>query len=105
MRSRGREIILYELNEVPWRVVDYYVARRPKSNLAALIDGGQSLTTHHDPSGDLQPWRTWPSAHTSMYDHNSFDLGQDPSTFRGVPIWDAAERAGLSVGLFGPLQS
>ena len=40
-----------------------------------------------------------------MYDHNSFDLGQDPASFRGEPLWDVAERAGLSVGLFGPLQS
>jgi hypothetical protein len=105
MRGPKRDVILYELNEVPWTVVDYYVERRPDSNLAALVDMGQSLTTHHDNSIHLTPWRTWPSVHTSMYDHNSFDLGQDPATFRGDPIWDVAERAGVSVGLFGPLQS
>ncbi|WP_156752399.1 hypothetical protein [Mycobacterium sp. ACS1612] len=108
MAGRKRDVILYELNEVPWSIVDYYVQRRPNSNLAALLDGGQSLTTRHsdDPKlQGLQPWRTWPSLHNSTYDHNSFDLGQDPGTFRGDPIWDVAERAGLSVGLFGPLQS
>jgi hypothetical protein len=108
MPMRNRDVILYELNEVPWTVVDYYVARRPQSNMAAMIDGGQSLTTIHEDSEKLQglqPWRTWPSLHTSTYDHNSFDLGQDPATFRGDPIWDVAERAGLSVGLFGPMQS
>ena len=108
MLGDNRAVILYELNEVPWSVVDYYVRRRPKSNLAALLDRGQSLTTRHDNSPQLQglqPWRTWPSLHTSTYEHNSFDLGQDPATFRGDPIWDVAERAGLSVGLFGPLQS
>ena len=108
MHSRNRSVILYELNEVPWTVVDYYVERRPDSNLAAMIDGGQSLTTIHEDLEKLQglqPWRTWPSLHASSYDHHSFDLGQDPSTFRGEPIWDVAERAGLSVGLFGPLQS
>jgi hypothetical protein len=108
MAGRKRDVILYELNEVPWSIVDYYVQRRPKSNFAALLDEGQSLTTRHsdDPKlQGLQPWRTWPSLHNSTYDHNSFDLGQDPATFRGDPIWDVAERAGLSVGLFGPLQS
>jgi len=108
MPSRNRDVILYELNEVPWEVVDYYVQRRPESNLAALITGGHSLTTIHEDSEKLQglqPWRTWPSLHTSSYDHNSFDLGQDPATFRGEAIWDVAENAGLSVGLFGPLQS
>ena len=101
-------MILYELNEVPWGVVDQYVLMRPDSNLAAMLDDGQSLTTIHEDReelGGLQPWRTWPTFHTSTYDHNSFDLGQDPDTFRAETMWDVAERAGLSVGLFGPLQS
>ncbi|WP_131810595.1 hypothetical protein [Mycolicibacter sinensis] len=104
-RELRRDVILYELNEVPWRVVDYYIERRPDSHLAALVRGGESLTTRHDDSLHLSPWRTWPSLHTSTYDHNSFDLGQDPATFRGDPIWDVADRAGLSVGIFGPMQS
>lgn len=107
MSAGPRSVILYELNEVPWRVVDLYTAERPGSNLGTLLASGLSLTTeNHDPV-PLQPWRTWPTFHTSMYteEHNSFDLGQDPSTFRGVPIWDVAEAAGLPVGLFGPLQS
>ena len=100
-----RDVILYELNEVPWEIVDHYVRRRPDSNFAALVKTGHSLTTINNGPEKLQPWRTWPSLHTSMYDHNSFDLGQDPKTFRGDPIWDVAEKAGLSIGLFGPLQS
>ena len=104
---RPRRVVIYELNEVPWRVVDLYVADRPRSHLARLLDDGLSLTTqNHDPA-PLQPWRTWPTFHTSTYtaEHNSFELGQDPATFRGPSIWDAAEAAGLAVGLFGPLQS
>jgi hypothetical protein len=110
MAGRKRDVILYELNEVPWSIVDFYVERRPKSNFAELLNGGQALTTRHAASAPaelkhLQPWRTWPSLHNSTFEHNSFDLGQDPATFRGDPIWDVAERAGLSVGIFGPLQS
>jgi hypothetical protein len=100
-----RDVILYELNEVPWRIVDYYVDKRPDSNFAALVGKGQCLTTVDGGPEDLQPWRTWPTLHASMYEHNSLDLGQDPTTFRGDAIWDVAEKAGLSVGLFGPLQS
>lgn len=106
-RAEVRSVILYELNEVPWRVVDLYTAERRSSTLASVIASGLSLTTeNHDPV-PLQPWRTWPTFHASMYtgDHNSFDLGQDPSTFRGIPLWDVVEAAGLPVGLFGPLQS
>lgn len=81
-RAEARSVILYELNEVPWRVVDLYTADRPSSTLASLIASGLSLTTeNHDPV-PLQPRRTWQTFHASMYtdDHNSFDLGQDPST-------------------------
>lgn len=108
MNRQPRDVILYELNEVPWDVVDIYVKNRPNSNLAALLKEGQSQTTVHEDRAEqmgLQPWRTWPTLHTSSYEHNSFDLGQDPSTFKGDPIWNVAERAGLSVGLFGPMQS
>jgi hypothetical protein len=108
MDRQRRDVILYELNEVPWDVVDIYVKNRPNSNLAALIKEGQSQTTVHEDRKEqmgLQPWRTWPTLHMSTYAHNSFDLGQDPTTFKGDPIWDVAEAAGLSVGLFGPMQS
>ena len=104
----GKKIILYELNEVPWVVVDSFVASHPHSNLASLMARGQSLTTVLiNETAPLQPWRTWPSFHTSQLasDHNSIDLGQDPGTFHGATMWDAAETAGLTVGLFGPMQS
>ncbi len=105
MPSNDRDVIFYELNEVPWTIVDHYLAKRPDSNFAALIKNGLSLTTVHDDSVHLTPWRTWPTLHNSMYDHNSFDLGQDPATFRGDPIWNVADQAGLRVGIFGPMQS
>ncbi|GAA2543936.1 hypothetical protein [Mycolicibacterium diernhoferi] len=108
MNQQARDVILYELNEVPWDVVDIYVENRPGSHLAALLAEGQSLTTVHEDREELQglqPWRTWPTLHSSTYSHNSFDLGQDPTTFRGDPIWTVAENAGLSVGIFGPMQS
>jgi hypothetical protein len=100
-------VILYELNEVPWEVVDAYIARKPGCRLAQLVQTGQSVTTVIDDPVRLAPWRTWPSFHTSRLtsDHHSIDLGQDPATFEGTTLWDAAERAGLKVGLFGPMQS
>lgn len=102
-----RDVILYELNEVPWEIVDRYVAARPSSHLASVLRTGRSMTTIDNDPVHLQPWRTWPTLHTSMYTdgHNSFDLGQDPTTFRGAALWDVAEAAGMAVGLLGPLQS
>jgi len=104
---RARRVILYEVNEVPWAIVDLYLACRSGSALEALLARGRSQTTHNGDPTHLQPWRTWPTFHTGLYsdEHNSFELGQDPSTFRGETIWDVAEARGLRIGVFQPLQS
>jgi len=101
------KVVLYELNEVPWSVLDYYTATRPQSNLAAVVKDGRCLTTLNEDVEELSPWRTWPTIHNSLYtrEHNSFELGQDPSTFQGQPVWDVAVENGLRVGVFGALQS
>lgn len=102
-----RRVVLYELNEVPWDIVDLYVGARPGSHLARLLPEARNLTTINEDPVPFQPWRTWPTFHRSLYteDHNSLDLGQDPATFRGVDLWTVADDAGLRVGLFGPMQS
>ncbi len=101
------KVVLYELNEVPWEIVDLYVRHRPESHLAGMLPRSRCQTTHNSDPSHLSPWRTWPTFHTGLHseDHNSFELGQDPGTFRGTTIWDVAEQEGLRVGLFGPLQS
>jgi hypothetical protein len=103
----ARSVILYELNEVPWEIVDLYISDRPSSHLATLVAEGLCRTTVNEDPVPLQPWRTWPTFHKSMYtaEHNSVDLGQDPSSFRGEALWDVVEAAGRPVGLFGPMQS
>lgn len=102
------KVIIYELNEVPWKIIDLYISKRTNSNLAKLVSGSSCLTTIiNDPSCTLQPWRTWPTFHKSMYadEHKSVDLGQDPTTICGDNIWDVAEAENLIVGLFGVMQT
>ena len=107
MDTAKTHIILYELNEVPWEIIDLYISLKPHSNLAKLLEQAQCITTVNEDPNHLEPWNTWPTFHNSMYsdDHVSFRLGQDPSTFRGTPLWQAAEDHRCSIGLFGPLQS
>jgi len=103
----GGRVILYELNEVPWEVIDRYVAAEPSSALAAALPRCAAATTVNDDPAHLQPWRSWPTFHTGMYAgaHGSMELGQDPDTFAGETIWQAAESAGRTIGLFGVMQS
>ena len=101
------QVILYELNEVPWEIVDLYIQSHPESTFARLSRVADTRTTVNDDPAELSPWRTWPTVHRSMYtkDHNSYELGQDPATFVGVDVWDVLDAEGVPVGLFGPLQS
>ena len=57
-----RKIVLYELNEVPWRVFDQFAEWRPKSHLARLLPVMRRLSTFAEDRSDLSPWITWPTA-------------------------------------------
>ena len=101
------QVLLYELNEVPWLVIDRYLTLRPTSKTAGVLRRSATMTTVLDDPNPLEPWRSWVTFHTGLTsdNHNSIDLGQDPSTFGGSTVWDDAVAAGKTVGLFGPLQS
>ncbi|MFM0140892.1 hypothetical protein [Caballeronia grimmiae] len=106
---RGRlPIIMYELNEVPWRIVDWYVAERPNSHFAKVLDRSLTYTTNTHDSGELHPWSTWPTVHRGVYNdqHQIRFLNQDLSVAdRFPPIWEILSSKGFKVGVFGSLQS
>jgi hypothetical protein len=106
---RGRfPLIVYELNEVPWRVVDWYVALRPGSHLSKLLPQCLSYTTMTRDQGELHPWSTWPTVHRGVYNevHKIRFINQDLSAAQLFPpVWEILSRQGYSVGVFGSLQS
>src|SRR5690606_23835145 len=103
-----RKILVYELNEVPWRVVDFYVARRPGSTLAAFLEGAAQITTRTTDSGELHPWSTWPTMHRGVDNdvHNIRFINQDLSSARAwPPLWEILVANRRTVGIVGSLQS
>ncbi len=100
------KILFYELNEVPWRVVDIYIQKHPKSALASLLQNSLQLTTVTKDSGELHPWSTWPTVHRGVYNdtHKIHFLNQEIATSY-APHWKIFAQAGLKVGVFGSLQS
>ncbi len=102
-----RPILLLEINEVPWRLLDWARENFDLPNLEAFSQKAATYTTVSSDLGELSPWVTWPSFHRGMNNkaHGIKNLGQDVTTFRGVPIWDEYLSRGLSVGLCGSLQS
>lgn len=100
-------ILLLEINEVPWRVIDRYAEPVRFPNLHRFFQESHQFTTVAVDSGELSPWVTWPSLHRGMANdlHEVRNLGQDPSTFRGTAVWDDLRAAGHTVGVFGSMQS
>ena len=108
MTSR-RAFILFELNEVPFRVVRHFAERHPQSTFARMLEKGRVWDTVTPDEGHLSPWITWPTLHrgVSSSEHHIVALGQDVGETDGrfPPIWKLLADAGRRVGLFGSLHS
>jgi hypothetical protein len=104
-----RRIILYELNEVPWRVLHEFVAVRPMSYLARLLPVMHRFDTFAEDRSELSPWITWPTLHRGVTDewHGILNFGQDQRTVdrEYPPIWELLARRGVSVGVCGSLHT
>ena len=100
-------ILLLEINEVPWRLIDRYIDDPRFPNLKTFFAKSAQFTSVAVDSGELSPWVTWPSLHRGMSNeqHGVLDLGQDPATFQGTPIWKDMRDAGHSIGICGSMQS
>ena len=103
-----RKIILYELNEVPWRILDDFVREHRQSCLARLLPQMQQYQTYANDTS-LSPWISWPSLHRGVSDeqHTISDLGQDLWEINAAypAIWEILTRAHIPTGVFGSLHS
>ena len=101
-----RAIVLFELNEVPWEILDDYVAARPGSGLARVLDRSHSFTSMAADRGHLSPWTTWPTLHRGVNDerHMIASFGQDRTEAdrRFPPVWTLLHDAGVSAGVCAP---
>ena len=104
-----RKIILFELNEVPWRIVDDHAANSPDGVMASILRRSRQYVAVAADSGHLSPWRTWPSLHRGVPDHVHLisDLGQDRDAVDEAypPVWRLLHDHGASVGVCCSLHS
>jgi hypothetical protein len=100
-------VLMLEMNEIPWRVIDRFSNSQRWPNLSHFFDTAHLYTSVAVDTGELSPWVTWPTLHRGMNNdgHNIRNLGQDPDTFAGKTIWDELRAAGHSIGVFGSMQS
>ena len=100
-------VLVLEINEVPWRLIDKYIDDVAFPNLREFFGHSHQFTSVTVDIGELSPWVTWPSMHRGMSneEHGVLNLGQDPATFRGTPIWQELRNDGMTIGICGPMQS
>jgi hypothetical protein len=104
-----QKIILFELNEVPFKVIEFFVKLRPQSTLARILPLASKYQTYSEDRGHLSPWVTWPTLHRGVTNeqHCIGDFGQPLKDVdqRFPSVWTLLARRGIGVGVGGSLHS
>jgi hypothetical protein len=103
------KIILFELNEVPQKIVEYYILTQPNSWLAKNYAVLKKFNSYTENPGQLNPWNTWPTLHRGVdsSQHGILDLNQNlEQQNKNFPaIWQVLAENKISTGVFGSLHS
>lgn len=103
-----KKIILFELNEVPSRIMEYFSRQHPNSMLNRIFPSLRVYQTHAEDKV-LSPWVTWPSLHRGVTDakHHIHNFGQPLQEIdKEFPtLWQRLADRGCRVGVFGSLHT
>jgi len=102
---KNKQIIFYELNEVPEKIFKDY--RKKSKNFNKILAQFSIYKTKSLDECTLSPWITWSTVHRGVnYEsHKIKNLGQDVSLQNKnyPPIWVDLKNKGLKVGVYGSL--
>lgn len=103
-----RKLILAEINEITWDLIDPWIAQGKLPNFALLKKNGLSgAPMSVDLPPQLDPWITWTTVYTGQRqaEHNVFFLQQPPESIQAKRIWEVLSERGVKVGVYGSLCS
>ena len=60
------KLIVYEINELPIKLLNYYLSLNPNGGFGSLISSGHLVSTICTNKGELHPWSTWPTFHRGV---------------------------------------
>ena len=107
--TKNKKLIIYELNEVPKKVFNFYSDTHLNSSFNKLRNHAVCFETKTEDFGHLSPWITWPSLHRGINNtkHEISNLGQnlEKVNIDYPAIWEILSLASIKVGLFGCLHS
>lgn len=102
-----KKLILIELNEINFDVVNYYLdSGTILPGFKKIIDEGLIQTISETKYENLEPWIQWPSVHTgkTFDEHKVFRLG-DFVNSNEEQIFEKVEDLGLKVGAISPMNA
>ena len=104
----NKRLLIYELNEVPRKIVIDFIKKRPSSTLAKIIKEGSFLETYASDQEELHPWSTWPTVHRGV-NNNTHNMMRCRLPPMGPPLVQPGGRrapiAALVEGLECPSRS
>lgn len=108
MNKFNKKLILLELNEVNFDIVEQYVAMDAKRfpSLKKLLACFRIRTSSEKQYAELEPWIQWASVHTgkSFVEHGIFRLG-DIVNAEVPQIFEQLEHAGYKVGAISAMNA
>ena len=102
------KLIIYELNELPKKILEFYIRKYPESNLSKLKKDGTYIKTFTTDIGELHPWTTWPTFYRGIDNrkHKIQFINQEiDSKKKYPPVWEIISEKNIRIGIFGSLQS
>ena len=109
--GHAKKVLLLELNEINWRVVDRLIAQRGDGflpNIGKLRrEGAWAVQSAVERSPLLDPWITWVTLHTGVSPavHGASVLEQSSDSISAPRTWQYVADAGRKVGVFGSISS
>lgn len=106
-----KKVLLLELNEINWRVVDRLIEQRGAAFLPHFGklrgEGAWAVQSAVERAPLLDPWITWVTLHTGVSPavHGASVLEQSSDSLRAPRTWQYAAQAGRKVGVFGSISS
>lgn len=108
MEAKAGRVVVFEVNEITWDLIDPLLKRGALPNFKALIDQGVRATPWaSEEEGFLEPWVAWTTLYTGVpqKEHRLWMLEQDRETLGAKRLWEYLRDAGVTLGLFGSANS
>ena len=108
INKNNRSVIFYELNELPEKVLFYFIKKYPDSNFSNIFKKSAYFQTFVNEDRHLHPWSVWPSVHrgVSSTKHKINFINQNKSkSLNYPPLWEIISNSKKNVGIHGSLQS